>query len=429
VQTLDEQLPAARSPCTPHRRPWQQVWGTPGLLDPSVSLTAYRLVQEALTNTVKHAGPGTAARVGLAWAPEQLAITVQKEAPVSGRKSHAAAALSTGYGLVGLRERVQSVGGTLHAGRPAPDSLSRLFYRLQPHHPPAHTCIPNRRKSSTDTPPPSRSPRTGPFRAVAACGSCLASSSSVCWLVRAALVSPGVFKARDRWTRRRTEGIPEQAPSGKVNYMTTKYENGRFSNLYLSPIVRSGSLDPDAPARRRSSAPAARQHAWSMFNSFVLLVICTLMVSEGPGRVLAGPAAASPHSAGTSVSAVTGARSVGPVRLGRPAGNLLLGFYRRCSVTRKTTLRNICRSTAEALMARCEDADNFTEYKRCRGSAYPEKGCKVTGDFDKYMRCVATPGCGCPSQPSWPPCGCLPPTVPKGLWELLFPDKEKPAGR
>jgi hypothetical protein len=107
---------AARSPCTPRRRPWQQVWGTPGLLDPSVSLTAYRLVQEALTNTVKHAGPGTAARVGLAWAPEQLAITVQKEAPVSGRKSHAAAALSTGYGLVGLRERVQTVGGTLHAG-------------------------------------------------------------------------------------------------------------------------------------------------------------------------------------------------------------------------------------------------------------------------------------------------------------------------
>jgi signal transduction histidine kinase len=94
----------------------EQVWGTPGLLDPSVGLAAYRLVQEALTNTLKHAGPDAVARVGLNWAPEQLTITVQDDGPPPGKRTPATVALSTGHGLLGLRERVQTIGGTLHAG-------------------------------------------------------------------------------------------------------------------------------------------------------------------------------------------------------------------------------------------------------------------------------------------------------------------------
>jgi signal transduction histidine kinase len=94
----------------------KQVWGTPGLLDASVSLTAYRLVQEALTNTLKHAGSGATTRVGLTWAPEKLTFIVQNEASRSVKRPSGATSLSTGYGLLGLRERVQTVGGTLHAG-------------------------------------------------------------------------------------------------------------------------------------------------------------------------------------------------------------------------------------------------------------------------------------------------------------------------
>ncbi|WP_436536332.1 sensor histidine kinase [Actinoplanes sp. HUAS TT8] len=96
--------------------------GTPGLLDPSVSLAAYRLVQEALTNALKHAGPGTAAQVVLSWAPEQLTVTVQNDAPPPGRRHSAAAPMSTGHGLLGLRERIQTTGGTLHTG-PSPDGF------------------------------------------------------------------------------------------------------------------------------------------------------------------------------------------------------------------------------------------------------------------------------------------------------------------
>jgi signal transduction histidine kinase len=94
----------------------KQVWGTPGSLDPSVGLAAYRLVQEALTNTLKHAGPKAAVRVGLAWTPETLTVTVQNEAPARGERAASGGSLSTGHGLLGLRERVQTAGGTLHAG-------------------------------------------------------------------------------------------------------------------------------------------------------------------------------------------------------------------------------------------------------------------------------------------------------------------------
>jgi signal transduction histidine kinase len=101
----------------------EQVSGTPGLLDPSVGLAAYLLVQEALTNTLKHAGPEAAARVELDWVSGQLTITVRDDGPPPGKRTSAAVALSTGHGLLGLRERVQTVGGSLHAG-PTPTGFA-----------------------------------------------------------------------------------------------------------------------------------------------------------------------------------------------------------------------------------------------------------------------------------------------------------------
>jgi signal transduction histidine kinase len=94
----------------------KQVWGTPGPLDPSVSLAAYRIVQEALTNALKHAGPGTPAQVVLRWEPDQVTVTVQNDAPPPGSRHAGPTPLSTGHGLLGLRERVQTAGGSLHVG-------------------------------------------------------------------------------------------------------------------------------------------------------------------------------------------------------------------------------------------------------------------------------------------------------------------------
>ncbi|MBE4740709.1 MULTISPECIES: sensor histidine kinase [Streptomyces] len=86
--------------------------GVPGPLDPGVDLTAYRIVQEALTNVSKHAGVD-AARVSLAYEDARLTITVTDDGASRPRGTPEP---GRGFGLIGMRERAQSVGGCLSAG-------------------------------------------------------------------------------------------------------------------------------------------------------------------------------------------------------------------------------------------------------------------------------------------------------------------------
>lgn len=80
-------------------------------LAPGIELTAYRLVQEALTNALKHAGP-TQARVVVRYGVDRLDIEVTNEQALSGGRSRN----GTGHGLSGMRERLALYGGTLDAG-------------------------------------------------------------------------------------------------------------------------------------------------------------------------------------------------------------------------------------------------------------------------------------------------------------------------
>ncbi|WP_449340600.1 sensor histidine kinase [Streptomyces canarius] len=91
------------------------VEGIPRPLSPSTDLTAFRILQEALTNVTKHAGTRTA-RVRLGYAPDRLTRTVGDAGPAAAAPARSA----TGFGLVGMRERAHSLGGTLTAG-PRPD--------------------------------------------------------------------------------------------------------------------------------------------------------------------------------------------------------------------------------------------------------------------------------------------------------------------
>ncbi len=84
--------------------------GQPVDLPTSVELSAYRIVQESLTNTLKHAGPAHAS-VALRYTPGQLHVRVED----NGRGA-AATTNGAGQGLVGMRERVEAFGGTLTAG-------------------------------------------------------------------------------------------------------------------------------------------------------------------------------------------------------------------------------------------------------------------------------------------------------------------------
>ena len=88
-------------------------------LPPGTDLAAFRIVQEALTNIVRHSGSRTA-RVRLTYAPGSIAVLVDDDGPaVTGGDS------GGGNGLVGMRERAAALGGGVEAG-PRPDGGFRV---------------------------------------------------------------------------------------------------------------------------------------------------------------------------------------------------------------------------------------------------------------------------------------------------------------
>ena len=118
------------------------VEGEPWPLRADADHSAYRILQESLTNVLRHAGPGAAARVCLRYQPEALTITVTDNGPAGAGGGFAAAPGGTapgsagpgsgdggpgsgdgghgsgdgGHGICGMRERAASAGGELTAG-------------------------------------------------------------------------------------------------------------------------------------------------------------------------------------------------------------------------------------------------------------------------------------------------------------------------
>lgn len=99
------------------------VTGSSSVVPPGVDLSAYRIIQEALTNILKHAGPGASAHVEVALGGDavDLAVTDDGRVAVDGDGS--------GQGLIGIRERVAVVGGQVEAG-PRPDGGFAVRARL-----------------------------------------------------------------------------------------------------------------------------------------------------------------------------------------------------------------------------------------------------------------------------------------------------------
>jgi signal transduction histidine kinase len=146
LSRLEEVLDAVRGAGLPVS---YTVSGSPGELSPSIDLTAYRIVQEALTNTLRHA-PGSSARVDVSYDADTVTVRVTDtgaparvdgarggapngassrasngaapSAPGAPGASGAPAALASahGYGLAGIAERVASCGGSLTVGPVSP---------------------------------------------------------------------------------------------------------------------------------------------------------------------------------------------------------------------------------------------------------------------------------------------------------------------
>jgi signal transduction histidine kinase len=105
IETLIRQVREADLPVS------LEVQGTPVPMETGVALTVYRVVQEALTNTMKHAGPATA-RVRLRFDAEGLSLHVSD----TGHGPPSSTGTGVGHGLVGMRERIGLYGGTLRTG-------------------------------------------------------------------------------------------------------------------------------------------------------------------------------------------------------------------------------------------------------------------------------------------------------------------------
>jgi signal transduction histidine kinase len=104
-----------------------RVNGTRPPLPAGVDLSAYRIVQEALTNVVKHAGPARA-QVVVGYRDQEVTVEVIDD----GRGAVSSVSdgrVGTGHGLIGMRERVQAFGGDLEAG-PRPGGGFRVAARL-----------------------------------------------------------------------------------------------------------------------------------------------------------------------------------------------------------------------------------------------------------------------------------------------------------
>jgi signal transduction histidine kinase len=92
-------------------------------LPPAHQLAVYRIVQEALTNTLRHGGEGTAATVNIVVSARDVVVSVADRGavPEAGRP----VASTDGHGIIGMRERLDALGGTLEVGPTAAGWLVR----------------------------------------------------------------------------------------------------------------------------------------------------------------------------------------------------------------------------------------------------------------------------------------------------------------
>ncbi|MFF9203283.1 sensor histidine kinase [Streptomyces sp. NPDC014986] len=113
-----------------------RVEGTPRPLPSGLELTAYRIVQEALTNTRKHGGPDVGASVRLVYFDDGLGLLVEDDGKGAPHELYEEGGFDgQGHGLIGMRERVGMVGGTLDAGpRPGGGFRISVLLPLKPAH-------------------------------------------------------------------------------------------------------------------------------------------------------------------------------------------------------------------------------------------------------------------------------------------------------
>lgn len=136
LSDLDQLIDGVRAAGLPVR---STVRGTPESVPTGRQLTVYRVIQEALTNTLKHGGPDATAAVDVAYAPDGVTVDVTDTGAPSTR-TRTGTGSGIGRGLTGMRERTSLYDGTLEAGplpRPPGGWRVHLHLPIPPPLPPA----------------------------------------------------------------------------------------------------------------------------------------------------------------------------------------------------------------------------------------------------------------------------------------------------
>jgi signal transduction histidine kinase len=107
---LDDVAELVERASGPQRQVSLTASGAPGRLSPGVALTAYRVVQESLTNTMRHTEPPTRSEVGIAWGDHGLEVEITDDGVPTSPSGGA------GRGIRGMRDRVEQVGGRFESG-------------------------------------------------------------------------------------------------------------------------------------------------------------------------------------------------------------------------------------------------------------------------------------------------------------------------
>ena len=106
-------------------RVWINVDGQRGPVPPGIDLSAYRIIQEALTNVIKHAAVSSA-NITISYRPDSVTVEITDQGPrVPGAPQVPPARTGSGHGIIGMRERVAVFGGEFTAG-PGPDGGFRV---------------------------------------------------------------------------------------------------------------------------------------------------------------------------------------------------------------------------------------------------------------------------------------------------------------
>jgi signal transduction histidine kinase len=107
---------------------WINVDGQPGAVPAGIDLSAYRIIQEALTNVIKH-GAASAANVTISYRPDSVTVEVSDHGAAAGPAQVPLPRTGSGHGIIGMRERVAVFGGEFSAG-PGPDGGFRVRARF-----------------------------------------------------------------------------------------------------------------------------------------------------------------------------------------------------------------------------------------------------------------------------------------------------------